>query len=178
MDGPTSAVVVLSEKEVARFLDESAMLATTEALERHVLSDAAFRELRSRIESAALSVADVEAFVDGLLVEFRPGRTFYGDKVLALVAMVLETGPEPFANRFLDELASLECAEIPLASRMARRILHRRKPFFPSTAIRTEVISDPAYGADEIILVETIVGSNEKPPQDRSVTMNFLNLAA
>lgn len=110
-------------------------------------------------------------------MEFRPGRAFYGDKVLALVALVLETGPEPFASQFLDELASLECAEIPLASRMARRVLLRRKPFFPSTAIRTEVISGPVYGADEI-LVETTIGSDEKPLQDRSVTMNFLNLAA
>lgn len=101
------------------------MLTTPESLERHIVSDSACCELRRRIESATLSTEDIEAFVERLLQDFHPGRTFYGDKLLALVAVAVATGPEPFSSCFLRELAELQCAELPLAPRVARHMLQQ-----------------------------------------------------
>ena len=85
----------------------------------------------------------MEQFVQKLLLDFQVGKAFYGDKLLALIAEVVQRGPEPFAGRYLSELSRLECAELPISTRVARLALDERRRFFPETLARNWEISRP-----------------------------------
>ena len=137
---------MLTEEEIAHFLDESAMLGTTESFAFFASRSPLPRTLRSRVNSATLVGQDIEDFVERILMDYQVGRTFYADRILALVAQLASEGPEPFASRYLRELASLKSAELPLSPRVARRVLRQRELSFSETSVSEREFSDRLYG--------------------------------
>ena len=132
---------MLTEAQKMAFLEDSAMLNTPESFASFVRSTDVFSSLRSNIESGTLTGGDIRLFVEDLLRGFQVGKTFYGDKLLALIAHVVQSGPEPFAGSYLSELSELECGELPISTRVAKLALDERRRFYPETLFRTWEIS-------------------------------------
>ena len=124
---------MLSESEVLQFLDDAVMLGTAESFLAFAATSATSRELADRISSGGLTDDVMEKFVQELLSTFEPGRQFQGDKVLGLVAHLVRHRPGRFACRYLDDLSTLHCSEIPLAPRVARLILQQRRRLVSTT---------------------------------------------
>ena len=133
---------MLTEEQKMAFLEDSAMLNTPESFASFVRSTDLFTSLRSNIESGTLTGSDIRLFVEDLLRGFQVGKAFYGDKVLALIAQVVQSGPEPFAGGYLSELSELECGELPISTRVAKLALDERRRF-SETVTRTWEISSP-----------------------------------
>ena len=140
---------VLTDDEVVGFLEESAMLSTTESFVLFASASVTFRTLRDRVTSGTLTGAAIEEFVEGILRGFQPGHAFYADKVLALIAQLVGSGPEPFAARYLAELAALDCAELPLSPRVARRVLRQRELSYSETSTSEFRFPERLYGREE-----------------------------
>lgn len=102
------------------------MVSTTESFVSFVSNNELCSALKTKVRERSLSAEEIRSFVDALVLEFQPGRTFHCDRVLGLIAKVVEHGPEPFADRYLRELADLNCAELPLAPHVAKTILRER----------------------------------------------------
>lgn len=134
---------MLSESQKIGFLEDTAMLNTPESFTAFVRSTDVYSSLRRKIQSGTLTGSDIRLFVEDLLLGFQVGKTFYGDKVLALIAHVVQRGPEPFAARYLSELSELECGELPISTRVARLALDERRRYYPETLARTWEISSP-----------------------------------
>ena len=132
---------MLSAAEISQFLEDCLMLNTTESVASFANSSDAYSELRSAIENGTLTGAEIDAFVKDLLRDFQPGRVFYGDKLLALIAQVVIHGPQPFAGKYLSELSVLDCGELPISPRVAALGLKAHRRLFPETTARTWYLS-------------------------------------
>lgn len=165
---------MLDESQKIGFLEDTAMLNTPESFAAFVRSTDVFTSVRGNIESGTLTGSDIRLFVEDLLHGFQVGKTFYGDKLLALIAHVVQSGPEPFAGRYLNELSALECAELPISTRVAKLALDERRRFYPETLARTWEISSP-IATEAAIEYEPEVATNGVT--DNTVS-NSLNWAA
>lgn len=70
--------------------------------------------------------AELTAFVSDVLRGFRPGERLPDQMALAALAVALEGNYSPFAESFLDQLASSPLAELGPASHVARACLKHR----------------------------------------------------
>ena len=156
---------MLSDAEMSQFLEDCLMLNTTESVASFASSSDAYSKLRSAIESGTLTGPDIEAFVKNLLRDFQPGRVFYGDKLLALVAQVVIRGPQPFSGRYLSELTALDCAELPISPRVAALGLKEHRRLFPETTAKTWSLSN-SVRYDRIELFDVV---DPEPPTNSSI---------
>lgn len=83
--------------------------------------------LRRAIGSGEVTPGDITAFVEGLLLTFCRGEHFADEITLAAVAVTIQNNPMPFAEEYLEGLAKLKITELPLAPRVARICLDRRR---------------------------------------------------
>lgn len=130
---------MLSSEDLQKFLEDSATVNTVESFLRFLGVSEIVQQLETKIASGALTDEAMRSFVKGLLVQFIPGRAFYGDKLLALLAYLVRLRPGAFATDFLSELVDLSCQEIPLAPRLAQLLLRKRKTMATMTARETHV---------------------------------------
>ena len=131
---------MISQADISQFLEDSALLGTTESFLRFLSTNQTSRHLADRLRSGSLTEADLRLFVEDTLREFKPGHRFYGDKLLGLVAYLLRRRSSPFATGFLDDLSALRSREMPFGPRVARAVLNQRRTSVPATMSRKQEI--------------------------------------
>jgi hypothetical protein len=81
------------------------------------------RFLSGELAGGRLTELAIETFAKDLLASFRKGERYGYDNVFAAIAVLLESHPGDFADKFLHDLAALRSSEMPMATRMARHCL-------------------------------------------------------
>lgn len=92
-----------------------------------------YQKVQSGLVSGLIGREEIEEFLGALLEEVEPGRSFVYTPSLSLLAVALKDHSEPFAGEYLEDLASLDIAEIASASRMAEYCLRNRSHPTPNT---------------------------------------------
>ena len=128
---------------------KSSVISTAEALRAFLQYRLEVVSLRRAVEAGEIAPTDIKEYVDELLRSFLTGTKFLYEIDLAAIAMALETYPEPFAEKYLEDLSRLHIQELPLAPRVARLCLTRRRKVVSGVTDRTEVISDPPQHQDQ-----------------------------
>lgn len=85
------------------------------------------RELRDSVRSGELTETTIRKFCTELLKEFATGKRFQHELAIAAIAVAFERRVTTFADEFSRDLANLEIAEMPIASRVAREVCHERR---------------------------------------------------
>lgn len=99
-------------------------------------------ELRRAFEAEAIDSDDFHSFVNELLGHFRRGARFHAEGVIAALAVAIETLPARFAQEFLQDLARVKIAELPLAPRVARLSLRERDKRVSQLTVRDLTIAN------------------------------------
>ncbi len=100
-------------------------------------------EFRRALDAQVLDDGDLRGFVSELLGQFVRGTRFPDESVLAAVAVAIETLPAQFAEQFLEDLARVRIAELPLAPRVARLSLRERHNRVSLLTVRDMTITEP-----------------------------------
>ncbi len=98
-------------------------------------------DIRRALTEGSITTDDVRAFVRELLTDFKGGKRFSGDLVLAAIAVAVESLPGQFADNFLKDLSMVEASETPLAPRVAVLALHQRQQSLTGVTLREMTIS-------------------------------------
>jgi hypothetical protein len=117
-------------------------ISTAEGLRSFLSSRPEVIDLRHALDAQAIDSDDVHSFVSELLGHFRRGTRFGEEPVLAAVAVAVETLPAPFAQEFLEDLARVRVAELPLAPRVARLSLRERDKRVSQLTVRDLTIAN------------------------------------
>ncbi len=146
------------------------VISTAEALRTFLQYRSEVVSLRKAVEVGEITLTDIEEYVDELLRSFVTGTKFPYEIDLAAIAMALETYLGAFAEKYLEDLSRLHVQELPLAPRVARLCLARRREVVSGVTVRTEVISVPPFNQDEGFGEPTefwIGAANDWPPIER-----------
>jgi hypothetical protein len=108
------------------FIVEYTVIGTADALRSALSISPEIAQLRQQLEHGAISPSEVEELVSDLMSEFKPGEKFVYDIPLAAVAVGIERDQNDTCRRLVQDLASLRCAEMPMAIRVARKCLRAR----------------------------------------------------
>jgi len=103
------------------------------AMFRVLKSTEEYQKVQSGLVSGLIGRREIEEFLGALLEEVEPGRSFIYTPALSLLAVALKDHSEPLAGEHLEDLASLDMAEIASASRMAEYCLRNRSHPTPNT---------------------------------------------
>lgn len=122
---------------------KGSLISTAEALRVFLRTRSELASVKRAIDNSVLSPSDIIKYVSGLLRSFRPGERFADDITLAAIAVILENVPGGVADEYLKNLAGLRIQELPMAPRVARLALLRRKERLTGLTDRKRVISAP-----------------------------------
>jgi hypothetical protein len=117
------------------------LISTAEALRAFLRDRPEVVSLRRAINTGEITSVDIKIYVEELLRSFRAGRKFTDEIALAAIAIAVETFPGAFAEEYLENLANLRIQELPLATRVARLSLSRRREVVIGVTDRLKVIS-------------------------------------
>ncbi len=146
------------------------VISTAEALRAFLQYRSEVVSLRRAVEAGAITPTDIEEHVDELLRSFSTGTKFVYEIDLAAISMALETYPGPFAEEYLEDLSRLQIQELPLAPRVARLCLARRRKVVSGVTVRTKVISIPTFSLDQSFRIPVdfrISSGNDFPTPER-----------
>ena len=149
---------------------KGSVISTAEALRAFLQYRSEVISLRKAVEGGEITPTDIRDYVDELLRSFSTGIKFAYEIDLAAISMALETFPGPIAEEYLEDLSRLKIRELPLAPRVARLCLTRRRKVVSSVTIRTKVISIPSFDQDQSFSIPAdfrINSGNECPPPER-----------
>lgn len=90
---------------------------------------------RHLFDDAGEAQRDIEGFVRERLIDLKPKTYFPHEPAFCALAVVLETLPVPVAEKLLSELSSLEIAEMPISSRVAKLCLQKRRELLISNTL-------------------------------------------
>ncbi|MEQ8857594.1 MAG: hypothetical protein RIC56_03010 [Pseudomonadales bacterium] len=107
--------------------DSLAVISTIEAVRTVIRHSNEFKQLKTDIESEAISEGDIREFVSRQLSYLRPGESFPFEGALSAIAIALENCPTEFASSYLEDLSQLDIAEIQIAPKVARRSLELQR---------------------------------------------------
>jgi hypothetical protein len=133
----------LDDLRSVAFQDTASSISTAEGLRVFLSSRPEVISLRRAIVTEAIGADELREFIRTVLLGFTPNRKFADDVSIAAVAVALETHPAAFAQEFLDVLARIVAAEVPLAPRVARLCLRERRNRLSGLTTRTSTISSP-----------------------------------
>jgi len=108
------------------FIVEYTVIGTADALRRALSMSPEIAQLRQQLGQSEISPSEIEELVSELMTHFKQGETFIYDISLAAIAVGLERDQSDTCGRLSQELASLRCAEMPMAIRVARQCLRAR----------------------------------------------------
>ncbi len=97
------------------------------ALRRRLARMAEVAAVKEALRQGAITEQTIRKFVSQLMEDFRRGEHFAHEDALAALCVALETRPTTFAEKFLDDLADLQLAEMSLCMRVARECRKHRK---------------------------------------------------
>ena len=106
-------------------------IATPSALRRALQRSPEVRLIRESLKIGALDEEAIGHFVESLMTDLKPGMPFAHDLTLSALAVALDQRGTGFAEKFLEELAGLQAAEMSMSIRVARECL-RAKSWFPA----------------------------------------------
>ena len=108
------------------FIVKYTVIGTADALRSALSMSSEIAQLRQRLNQGAISPREVEELVSELMTQFKIGEKFVYDISLAAIAVGIERDQSATCRRLLQDLASLRCAEMPMAIRVARKCLYAR----------------------------------------------------
>jgi len=108
------------------FMLSAGFLSTPAGVRRFLHRTRETREIREALRQGAIAEHTIERFVSSLLEDLHPGESFPHQLALSALAVVMETWPTEFAERFLLDLSRLRSAEMSLCIRVARECLKQR----------------------------------------------------
>lgn len=82
--------------------------------------------LREAYQSGSLTEREIREFVDELLKGLQRGYHFPYEEVLSAIAVALEPILDAFTDEYINDLAALQIAEMPYATRVARACQKQR----------------------------------------------------
>lgn len=103
------------------------VISTGEALRAFLQVRPEIVSLRRAINTGEVTWTDIKGYVSELIRSFCAGKKFVDEISLAAIAVTVETLPGTFAEEYLEDLASLQIQELPLATRVARLCLSGRR---------------------------------------------------
>lgn len=118
------------------FIDRFFAIGTAEALRGALARSPEVLAVRDAMKKCSLDESSVAHFVADLLNSFERGTLFRHDLTLAALAVAVEATFSPQVDLFLDRLARLRIAEIPMASRVAR-LVQRDRSLQPSLTVKS-----------------------------------------
>jgi hypothetical protein len=139
-------------------------ISTAEGLRSYLSRHVEVARLREALKAGAVTFADLEAFMLALIAQFVPGTRNANDVVIAAVVVGIEPLPAAALQDFLEDLARVRIAEMPMAPRVARLSLRERAQGFAQLTTREFTISDlvpQACPIGEELPVKTEVGLND-----------------
>lgn len=125
------------------------VISTAEALKAFLKYRPEVLSLRKSIEAGEVTPTDIKEYVDELLRSFSTGKKFAHEIDLAAISMALETFPGNFAEEYLEDLSRLKIQELPLAPRVARLCLARRRKVVSGVTVKSTVISMLPYDEEQ-----------------------------
>lgn len=146
------------------------VISTGEALRTFLQYRSEVVSLRKAVEAGEITPTDIKEYVDELLRSFLAGTKFPYEIDLAAISMALETYPGPFSEEYLEDLSRLQIQELPLAPRVARLCLTRRRKVVSGVTVRTKVISIQPFNRDQSFGIPAdvwISSGNDCPPPER-----------
>jgi hypothetical protein len=149
---------------------KGSVISTAEALRAFLQYRSEVISLRRAIERGEITPNDIKDYVHELFRSFSTGIKFAYEIDLAAISMALETFPGPFAEEYLKDLSRLQIRELPLAPRVARLCLARRRKVVSGVTVRTNVISIPPFDQDQSFKNPAefrISAGNDCPPTER-----------
>jgi hypothetical protein len=114
-------------------------------------------EIKKQMRTLAIPQSRLRGFVRNLLADFRQGRRFPHEHVLAALAVVLDSVPSAFADEFLRDLSRLKVQEFPISPRIAKVAVRKRNERVVPTKVTTHG-DRPKLAVDKI---------RESPPPPR-----------
>jgi hypothetical protein len=123
-------------------------ISTAEGVRTYLSTRSEVLALRVSLESGGTTFGDVKAFVRGLISSFVPGTLSPADAVLAAVVAAIEPLPQVAIEEFLDDLARVKVAEIPMSPRVARLSVRERRKRLAQVTFRDFRITSPVHQAD------------------------------
>ena len=111
-------------------------ISTAEGVRSHLSARPEVMALRQALVSGAVTFEDVEAFVRGLIAQFVRGTHSPADAVLAAIVVAAELLPRASIEQFIENLARVTIAEMPMSPRVARLSLHERRKQLAQVTVR------------------------------------------
>ncbi len=102
-------------------------IATPKALRAILQTNEEIKAVRKQILNNPNAQIEIEEFVRDRLIDLKPKRYFPHEPAFCALAVAIENLPVPMAEKFLNELAELKIAEMPMSSRVAVLCLQRRR---------------------------------------------------
>lgn len=124
-------------------------ISTAEGVRNHLSARPEVVALRGALKTGSVTFDDVGAFVRELIAEFVRGTRSPADSVIAAVVVAIEMLPPASIQEFLEDLARVKIAEMPMSPRVARLSLRERTERLAQVTIRDLTIANPipqAYG--------------------------------
>ena len=134
---------VLDALENDDLQSKASMISTSEALTKFLQRRIEVGELRGAVASGQVSVNMLREFVSRRLSSFEVGKRFPHEVSLAAIAVALERNPSEFAEEYISDLAGLEIRELPLAIRVGRFVLSRRRDLLSGLTQKVAILFPP-----------------------------------
>jgi len=119
--------MILDSLTSQELVDGASLFSTGSTLRDYLRTRPEVASVASALRTGLIGSLTLQVWVRGHLGELRPGQRFPHECAFAALAVALERVPHVVAQEYLTDLASLEIAEMPLASRVARWSLEARR---------------------------------------------------
>ena len=93
-------------------------------------------EVRRAVQDGTLAPTTLREWVESCMQRFTRGERFHHETALCALAVAFETCATPFAQEFLEELATVNVREMPLSPGIAARSAHSRRRLLSRTPSR------------------------------------------
>jgi hypothetical protein len=137
--------------ELLKLADDLALscISTAEGLRNELSKRVEVLALKRALMSGSVTFDDVRAFVERLMERFVRGSKSQIDIVLAAIVNAIDFLPAKRVDDFLDSLAGVRIAEMPMAPRVARLAVRERWNRFTEVTIRDVSFMTPLpFGGD------------------------------
>jgi hypothetical protein len=155
------------------FRNKVAFASTPSVLRLALLATSEVSELRTSIETGAVTESQLRNFVAEKLVAFRVGERFSEDFTLAAIAVAIETHHSQFAAEYLDELSQLNVCELAIVIEVVRECLKQGRPRI-SLETRTVFLCH----ADDFLLAPRAFQLEPSQTRNRNITVTHQTLSA
>jgi len=108
------------------FVRRVSFASTPMAMREAIRQTDEFQALSDDLRAGTLTTSNLEAFVNELFTHFTRGVRFAHEEAAAAVVILVETHFSKFADELLTGLATLDSAEMPMLTGIARECLRTR----------------------------------------------------